>query len=506
MKVLSAEQIRNVDALTINMEPVTSIELMERAASACFHWIDEYVGPCEVVQVFAGPGNNGGDGLAVARLLLTNGYAVEVYMLSKSEKLSPDARINYDKLLEFPGFNKIYFLEDEPSFPLSSSNAVILDSLFGTGISRPPEGLAAATIGRINHSEALIIAIDIPSGLYAENNDSESSRAIVKADVTLSFQFPKLAFMFSENEQYTGVWHTLDIQLHPVAIELQKSSYVFLEAGDIGRRHKGRKKFSHKGTFGHAMLVAGSFGRMGAAILSAQACLRGGTGLLTTHIIGKGYEIMQISVPEAMVSIDPEPTVLTIIPKQGTYNALGIGPGIGTDDKTVAMFHQLLLSVTTPMVIDADAINILAQYPEWMSLLPPDTILTPHPGEFDRLGGKHTSGWDRHISQIKLSQQYNIIIVLKGAYTSITDRNGKCFFNSTGNPGMATGGSGDVLTGITLSLLSQGYQPIDAAITAVYLHGLAGDLAKNETGEEALIASDIIKNLGKAFKTITSTN
>lgn len=506
MKILTAEQIRNVDALTIAMEPIKSVDLLERAGSACFKWIDDFIEKRDLVQVYCGPGNNGGDGLALARMLLYAGYIVEIYMLTKPENCSNDSQINFQLLKDYPGFTSIYFLEDSTKVTPSYDNSLIIDALFGTGLSRPLQGLAKEIILHINQSKAYIVSIDIPSGLISEGYQNTGTLSIVKADVTLTFQIPKLSFMFSENEKYVGKWHCLDIQLLQKAIDNQKTAYNLIQLPDIKKKLKKRVNFSHKGNFGHALLIAGSYGRMGAAILAARACLRSGAGLLTAHIVQKGYDIMQTSVPEAMVTVDYSLNFLTTLPFLNTYNSIGIGPGIGTNESTITMFFQLLKSNVSPMVIDADGINILSLNPGWMALLQPNTILTPHPGEFDRLTTKHESGWHRHLTQIQLSKKYNIIIVLKGAYTSITDGEGNCWFNSTGNPGMSTAGSGDVLTGITLSLLAQGYSAIDAALSSVYLHGLAGDIIKNEIGEEALIASDIINNLGKAFKLITKQN
>lgn len=501
MKILNAEQIRKVDAYTIEHEPVNSIDLMERAATACTHWIRINLGDCLNFKIFAGPGNNGGDGLAIARMIAQDEDAVEVFMITSPDKLSADARINYDRLLGIPNV-LIFFLDEQNKLPQIHEHDVVIDALFGSGLSRPLSGLASNVVKHINHAEVTVIAIDLPSGLNAEVNTYDDPDAIIKAYYTLTFQVPKLAFFFSENATYVGDWHVLDIELMQEAIDQQESKYKLIENKDIAFNIHIRSKFSHKGIYGHALLMAGSYGKMGAAVLASKACLRTGVGLLSTHIISKGYEIIQTTVPEAMVSIDACSDYLSLAPELDKFNAVGIGPGIGTNDYTGFMLQKLLKSAKVPLVLDADALNIISSHPEWLSLIPVNSILTPHPGEFDRLAGPSGNGYELHIKQIQLSQAFKIIIILKGAHTSITDPEGNCWFNSTGNPGMATAGTGDVLTGIVLSLLAQGYQPLRAALIGVYLHGLAGDLACQDTGVEALLSSDIINYIGKAFLTI----
>jgi NAD(P)H-hydrate epimerase len=503
MKILNTEQIRNVDAFTIEHEPIKSIDLMERAATACIYWINIKLGSCLSVKIFAGPGNNGGDGLAIARMLAESIDMIEVFLLAPPEKLSADARINYDRLLRIKNI-RIFFLDEEKELPRIDEHDVVIDALFGSGLSRPLTGLAAKVVKHVNKAEVTVVAIDLPSGLCAEANTYDDPEAIIKASYTLTFQVPKLAFFFSENAKYVGDWHILDIELTQRAIDQQGSKYQLIQNEDVAFNLHVRSKFSHKGTYGHALLMAGSYGKMGAAVLASKACLRTGVGLFSVHIVSKGYEIVQTTVPEAMVSIDPCADYLSIAPELSKYNAVGIGPGIGTNDYTGFMLQKLLKSANVPLVLDADALNLISSHPEWLGMLPANSILTPHPGEFDRLAGPSGNGYERHKKQIQLSQQYKIIIILKGAHTSITDPDGNCWFNSTGNPGMATAGSGDVLTGIVLSLLAQGYQPLRAALTGVYLHGLAGDLACQDTGIEALLSSDIINYIGKAFMTIRS--
>jgi ADP-dependent NAD(P)H-hydrate dehydratase / NAD(P)H-hydrate epimerase len=501
MKILTSGQIHEADQYTIKNEPVESIDLMERAAEQCFLWIKEKFGKLLSVKIFAGPGNNGGDGLALARMLALDENKVSVYLMTLPEKISPDALANYKKLTRIGSIN--FFLIENTGLPEITKSDIIIDALFGSGLSRKLDTLTCKIVNYINTCPAITISIDIPSGLYGENNSLNRSEVIIEADYTLTFQLPKLSFLFAENEKYVGELIILDIQLMPEAIAKQESAYFYTESRDIIPLLKKRLKFSHKGTFGHALLIAGSYGKMGAAVLASKACLRAGTGLLTCHIPKSGYNILQTAIPEAMVSIDPSDNCFTELPDWKKFTAIGIGPGINTSAQTTNALEEILQTIKIPMVLDADALNIISTKLALLELLPENTILTPHPGEFDRLAGPSHSGFERHLKQIELSARYKIIIVLKGAYTSITTPDKQCHFNSTGNPGMATAGSGDVLTGIILSLLAQGYSPLKATLIGTFIHGLAGDLVLSNISPEALIATDIINHLGIAFKNLT---
>jgi ADP-dependent NAD(P)H-hydrate dehydratase / NAD(P)H-hydrate epimerase len=502
MKILTCEQIRRVDQFTINHEPVFSVDLMERAAAAAFLWLKEHFGKFGKVKIFVGPGNNGGDGLAIARMLADEGIDVSVYVFSAIEKLSPDAFVNYNRLV-LQGKVELLII-DSPVFPEILEDDIVIDALFGSGLSRPLDGWAAQIVERINQHNAVVVSIDIPSGLFGEDNAHNKSDTIVKADYTLTFQMPKLAFFFAENADYVGNLSMLDINLSREAIGMEDSFYSLNMPADISALLKKRGQFSHKGIFGHALLIAGSYGKMGAAVLASGACLRTGVGLLTVQIPKVGYDIMQISIPEAMVVADSDNFQISEMPATEKFSSVGIGPGIGTSEPTASVLLNIISNTKAPMVLDADALNILSLHPEWIRKLPPNSIITPHPREFDRIAGPSVNGYERHLKQMEFSKINSVIVILKGAYTSITSPDGYCYFNPTGNPGMATAGSGDVLTGIVLSLLAQGYKPIDAACLGVYLHGLAGDLAVENLSEEALIASDIIKHLGLAFKKLKS--
>ncbi len=499
MKIFSSKQVRDIDAYTITNEPISSLDLMERAAGQMFKWLQGEYKPDQGFVIFAGPGNNGGDALALARMLAEARYPAELYLLRISDRLSGDASVNLKRLKDQSrvSIHEISSEKDILEFPPGD---IIMDGIFGSGLGRPVEGWTAAVIRRLNDLPNIKIAIDIPSGLFGEDNSRNTAGIILKADITLSLQFPSLSFFYSENEQYIGRVEVIPIGLHPDAIEKTGTDKYFLTAEYIAPLLKRRSRFSHKGTYGHVLLIAGSYGMMGAAVLGARAGLRTGSGLLTVHIPRFGYQILQTTVPEALVDIDQSDIIFTGCQHPEGFSAVGIGPAIGTRPNSARALHSLINDLKVPLLIDADGLNILSENKEWLKELPADTILTPHPGEFERLAGKSSTAYARNALQIEFSKQFGVITVLKGAHSSVCFPDGSCYFNTTGNPGMATAGSGDVLSGIILSLLGQGYMPGNAALIGVYLHGLAGDLALEESTEEALIASDITDHLGAAFR------
>ncbi len=505
MKILSTAQAREADEFTIAHEPVSSIDLMERAAETCSQWLYKKYENAFPYFIICGNGNNGGDGLAIARQLKEKGCEVEIFIFSAAENAKEDFKTNLQRLEE----NKIphHAISDANEIVFPNERFVIIDAIFGSGLSREPDGLAADVIAKINSISAETIAIDIPSGLYGDDNSKNSYKHIVRADYTLSFQHPKLAFLFAENSAYVGKLIVLDIQLHADYLFHAQTSYHYITHDFAKSLFVPRSRFSHKGTFGHALLVAGSEGKMGAAVLCAQACLRSGVGLLSMNIPACGNNIVQVAVPEAMLQVNESEKIISGRIKSGPklnteYSAIGIGPGIGTEKETIQAMKLLLNEYAGPLVLDADAINILADNKTWLAFLPKGTILTPHPGEFDRLAGRHTSGYVRMQSQKELAIKHGIYIVLKGAHTSIACPDGNVFFNSSGNPGMATGGSGDVLTGIITGLRAQGYHPQAACILSVYIHGLAGDIAASVQTENGMIAGDIVEQLGGAWRMV----
>jgi len=383
---------------------------------------------------------------------------------------------------------------------------IIIDGIFGYGLNKPLSGIFATAVQFINMTGAEVYAIDLPSGLLVEDNALNKADTIVRATQTFSFQMPKLSFFFSENEQYVGKWSLLDIRLHPKIIKELPTSYYYTEPQIISDILKQRSRFAHKGEFGHALLIAGSKGKIGAAVLAAEACLRSGTGMLTCHIPTCGNDILQTSVPEAMTHPDRQPDCITELPETASFNSVGIGPGIGCRDETAQVVRNLIESQHKPVILDADALNIIADNPSLLESIPARSILTPHPKEFDRLAGKSETSFQRMQKAMELAEKINCYIILKGAFTAVITPGQTCFFNSTGNPGMATAGSGDVLTGILLGLMAQRYTSFETAILGVYLHGLAGDLAAEMESEESMIAGDIIRQLGQAYKKLIQTN
>jgi ADP-dependent NAD(P)H-hydrate dehydratase / NAD(P)H-hydrate epimerase len=499
MKILPVGKIREADAYTIENEPVESIDLMERAAIKCFKWLQKRVDTKSRVLVFCGLGNNGGDGLVIARQMAAYNHNIYVYAIRYTDKCSSDFQVNLERLKNVNGV-KCLDLKDGDALPDIHPEDVVIDAIFGSGLARPVKDFPARVIRHINSSQALVVAIDMPSGLFCDAFTDVKAGAVVQADYTLSFQFPKLAFMFAENDSLVGEWKLLDIGLHEDFISQVDVKNFLLTGKTVGGLLKPRTKFAHKGHFGHALLIAGGYGKMGASVLASEACLRSGVGLLHTHTPVKGYPVIQTAVPEAMVTIDPDDNCFSTLPDLEPFTAIGIGPGIGFDEKTKRALKLLIQNSAVPLLLDADALTILGENKTWISFVPKNSVFTPHPKEFERLAGKAGNDFDCNRLQREFCVKHGVYLVLKGAHTCICGPDGVCYFNTTGNPGMATGGSGDVLTGIILGLMAQRYSSRDACLLGVYLHGLAGDLAAKKQGMEAMIAGDIVRFIGKAFK------
>ncbi|MDD4972405.1 MAG: NAD(P)H-hydrate dehydratase [Paludibacter sp.] len=500
MKFFTTTQIRQLDQYTIEHEPISSINLMERAANALYGSFTGIFPNSTPVCILAGQGNNGGDALALARLLLKSNYQVSVYLIY-SGSLSADCETNRQRLRSaYP--STIKELKEEFDVPIIPKDTVLVDGLFGSGLSRPLGGIFEQAVAWMNQSKHRIVSIDIPSGLSGEENKLTDKSVIVKASITLSLQFPKLAFLLAENAPFVGKLKILDIGIHPDAIDKTTSNLYYLEEKDITPFLKSRSEFSHKGTFGHALIVAGSKGMAGASVLSSLAALRSGAGLVTVHGPAANRIIVQTSIPEVIFRSDTSDEIISHIDSHDMFSAIAIGPGIGTLPVTAGMLHEFLVKTNNPCVIDADALNIISMQKDLLQHIPKNSILTPHPKEFERLFGECNSSYERIMKAQKASKIYGIIIVLKGAHTVIAIPNGNLYFNSTGNSGMSTAGSGDVLTGILAGLLAQGYSPEETALTGVYLHGHAGDLALRHETKESLIAGDIISSLGDSFRSI----
>ena len=504
MKIFKTSQVQEIDRLTIENEPILSIDLMERASMKFSDWYTRKFDSSKPVTIFAGPGNNGGDGLAVARILARRGFSVVVYLLKFGKGFSNDCEINLQRLREVENIS-LSIVEKENEIPKINSGSRIIDAIFGSGLNRPASGLPADVIKKINACKNEIISIDIPSGLFGEDNRNNNSDTIVRADFTITFEFPFLSFFFPENAVYTGKWKAVSIGLHPESINKTPADYELVDRKIASALHIPKSDFSHKGNNGHALIIAGSYGMMGASVLATKACIRSGAGLVTAHIPRFGYNIIQTSLPEALVSLDQSDILFSGVDSTEKFSAIGMGPGLNTKPNTSKGVLRIIKEAKQALLIDADALNIISQDRSVLGKLPQNTILTPHPGEFDRLAGKSESGYERHLKQKELSEKYKLIIILKGHNSIITLPDGKSYINSTGNPGLATGGSGDVLTGIITSLLAQGYTPKNATILGVYVHGLAADLALENQSFESLTPGDVIEYLGRAFKRLKSS-
>lgn len=499
MKLYTAEQIRAWDKYTIENEPISSLDLMDRAAKQLTEWYLENCQNFKDVTIFCGVGNNGGDGLAMARLLRSEGYNVTCYIVEFSKKYSPDFQENLERL---PKTISCHFIKNEVDIPSLKQDSVILDCIFGSGLSRAPLGIAQQTIHKINQSNSPVIAIDIASGLYSDHY-STHFQAIIEADITLTLETPKFSMLFMENAKNVGDLIVIPIQLSENFHKEAKTPFTYTTQLEAQNIYKPRTKFDHKGKFGNTLLIGGSKGMIGAIQLATKASLRVGTGKTTALVPSCGYEIMQATVPEAMCIADPSRYHIVASVLVSKYTAIGIGPGIGKHEQTQKVIRTILEDFEKPVVLDADAINLLSENKEWWNFIPENSILTPHVGEFERLSGvNYVQSFDRLDATSKMAQEHKVIIILKGANTAICLPSGEIHFNSTGNPGLAKGGSGDALLGIITGLLSQKYKPHDAAILGVYLHGKAADIAVKEYGYESLITTDVIESLGKAFITL----
>lgn len=507
MKIFATHQVKELDAYTIAHEPIASIDLMERAAEAITDALAERWDDKDTPFVFfAGPGNNGGDALAVARLLYRRGYRqVQVFLFNPKEQLSEDCQSNMERLAACEGV-QLQVVSKQFTPPQLTAAHVVVDGLFGSGLNKPLSGGFAMVVRYINASPATVVAIDMPSGLMGEDNSFNVAAHIVKADITLSLQLPKLAFLFAENEPYVGEWELLDIGLSEEGIAGLPTDWQMMEHEEMTSLLKPRSRFAHKGTFGRALLIAGSQGMAGASILAARACLRSGVGLLKVHLPFCNNLIVQSAVPEAITRIDFSETCFSDWEETDEFQAVAVGPGLGRQKETEEALLDQIANTTCPMVLDADALNLLAAHRSQLGLLPKGTILTPHPGEMDRLAGPCQNSYERLMKAVELARTAQVHIVLKGAYTAVITPEGKCWFNTTGNSGMATAGSGDVLTGVLLALLAQGYDSLTAARLGVYVHGLAGDLAAKKEGEIGMTAGSLVNYLPWAWRMMTENN
>ncbi|WP_299391422.1 NAD(P)H-hydrate dehydratase [uncultured Gelidibacter sp.] len=497
MKIFSKEQIYKGDQVTAKRQKISSTELMERAGVQIFNWIHQRMQGAQVpIHVFCGIGNNGGDGLVVARHLIIYGYNVHTYVVNCSDKRTEDFLVNYDRIKQTTKKWPI-MLNCEADFPEIGPDDIIVDAVFGIGLNRPANEWVKGLFQHFRASKAFTLAIDLPSGLYADQIP-EDENGVVWADYTLSFQSPKLVFFLPQTSKYTVQWEAIDIGIDPGFLQETETEVELMGKLEMLPIYQPRDKFSNKGSYGHALIIGGSYGKIGAVMLSGRAALASGAGLVTTYTPKCGYIPLQSAFPEAMTITDQDENKLTNIDFDIEPTAIGIGMGMGTDKATHEAFQDFLKTNSSALVIDADAINLLSKHKDDLKLLKPQTVLTPHPKELERLIGKWKNDFDKLKKAKAFSKKYKCILVIKGAHTIIVF-DGKLYVNSTGNPGLATAGTGDVLTGIITGLICQGYAPLTASVFGVYLHGKSADIAVEDYGYQSLTASHVIEDLGRAY-------
>lgn len=501
MKLFTVEEIKAIERTTMEKDGGSPRSLVERAGQEAARAIARRWGPSQRIIIFAGQGNNGADALATAAFLLGTGYKPAVFLLNVGgSRLSEECRRWRDEIRARFGADALVEVTGQHfSAPELQPSDVVVDGLFGIGLREPLMGGFMALARYINESGAKVVSLDIPSGMFGDWNRQLITRNVFHADLTLTMQFPKLAFFFAENAEMVGQWEVLDIGLSREAIDQRSTNFMYIEEGEIANLIQPRQRFCSKADFGSACLVAGRYGMVGASVLAARGALNSGVGKLTIHGPQCSFEICQSAVPEAMFHADVNKISVSKIALDRPFTAVGIGPGLGTDEATVDALDRFLRSrPSTPLVIDADGLNCIAKRPSLLEQLPMLTVITPHAGEFDRLFGESGTDESRLIKAIDAARRYNILILLKGAYTALVRPDG-VYFNSTGTPALATPGSGDVLTGILTSFIAQGYKPEIASILAAYVHGLAGRIAARTKGVAGTSASDIAAAVGPAI-------
>ena len=501
MKILSKEQLYKADQETLVAEKIPSEALMERAATMVFNWLHKRLQGAPVnLHIFCGIGNNGGDGLVVARHLMEHGYHIQVYIVKYSDHRSEDFLINLKRLKD----RKIWpeYLDQGSPLPEISASDLVVDAVFGIGLNRRPDAWVGTLFEHLNDSGAFILGIDVASGLYLDRIP-DIDQPVLRADHLLTFGSPKLVFFLPQTGRHVKGWEVLDIGLDKAFMEQVEASYELLLPEILVPLYRPRTKYSHKGTYGHALILGGSHGKIGAVGLAAQAALRTGAGLVTACVPKCGYVPLQAQIPEAMVWTTPGEDQHTSFPEKREGYVIGCGMGLGTSEQTQKAFLSWLSAQKAPLLLDADALNILSLHPDALGTVPKGSVLTPHPGELKRLIGPWRDDFDKLQKARELVRKLQCVLLIKGAHTLILSRE-KTYVNSSGNPGMATAGSGDVLSGMITGLMAQGYPPQEAAILGVFLHGRAGDLMAVDTGFEALTASGILEGISGAFMELTT--
>lgn len=503
MKILSVEETYKADQTTVEKQEITSTELMERAGGQLFNWLDIRLQKSQVpIHIFCGIGDNGGDGLVVGRLLLETGYNVKMYVVNCSDKRSKNFLVNYDRI---KNVSKVWptLMKGKDDFPKIYDEDIVVDAIFGIGLNRCPGGWVKDLLLYLNNLKAFKLAIDIPSGLYA-HEPLDDKEAVLQADHTLTFQFPKLSFFLPETAPFVSNFDVLDIGLDEAFIHDAEPLAQLISKDEAKNFYKARDKFGYKNTYGHTAIIGGSYGKIGSIVLATSAAFRIGAGMLTAMVPKCGYDILQTTIPEAMVITDSNKEIITDIQLDFEPDAIAIGMGMGKDKAIVDGLIKFFKNVKAPLVIDADALNMLSENPDLLKLLPKNSILTPHPGELKRLIGKWTNDYEKIEKAKAFSRKHEAVLLIKGAYTLVISGD-KLYINTSGNPGMGTAGSGDTLSGVIAGLVSQGYDHLLASLFGVYLHGSAGDIAANQLGYEAVMAGDIINNLSEAYIELFTT-
>lgn len=504
MKIFTAEQLSKADKTTIEKQGISSEDLMERAASLVFEEIHKRLQGAQIpVKVFCGIGNNGGDGLVVARYLVRHGYKVKTYIVNFSDKRSGDFLSNYEKLKQISK-NWPVMIRGENDFPEIKTGDFIVDAIFGIGLNKPLKGWLSQLVKYLNKSGAFTLSIDMPSGLFSDRVPGEKDE-VIEADYTLSFQAPKLVFYLPQTMDYVGEYQILDIGLDREFLGQQEAKFQLINREEAFSLYRIRKKNSHKGDYGHSLIAGGSYGKIGSVVLAARAALRSGTGLCSLYVPECGYEIAQTALPEAMVLTDVDEKQITSLPSDFPADVFCFGMGGGTTEKTVTAFREYLQSTSKPILVDADGLNILSDNRDLLEMLPEYSVLTPHPGELKRLIGGWKDDFDKLEKLKQFSLDHKVVVVLKGAHTFITDGN-HFYINNSGDPGMATAGSGDVLSGVITSLMGQNYEALRAAILGVFVHGLSGEICTRQYGAESVMAGNVADNIGKAFQELQRIN
>ncbi|MFV9484678.1 NAD(P)H-hydrate dehydratase [Christiangramia sp. ASW11-125] len=503
MKILTAAQLAEADKVTLEKQEITSEELMERAGTLVFNEIHKRLQGAPIpIKIFCGIGNNGGDGLVVGRHLIQHGYEVRTFVVNYSDKRSEDFLSNYEKLKEITN-HWPELIKSENGFPEIHTGDFVIDALFGIGLNRPVEGWPASLINLINNSQAFVLSIDMPSGLAPDKIFKDG--AVVQAGYTLSFQSPKLSFYLPDTMDYVGDLQVIDIALDREYLGKVDSNIFLIGKEEAQSLYRSRKINSHKGDYGKVLIIGGSYGKMGSVTLTSRAAMRSGTGLCTVFIPECGYDALQISNPEVMVLTDENSKMITKLPLNFDADVYCFGMGAGTNDATAKAFEEFLKTQNKPIVVDADGINILSKNKSLLEKMPENSVITPHPGELKRLIGEWKDDFDKLEKVKALSKKFKLIVVVKGAHTFIIN-NEEIYINSSGNPGMATAGSGDVLSGVITSFVGQKYSSLAATILAVYLHGSSGTIASDQLGYESLLAGDIADNIGRAVQELFNRN